>query len=51
MSNTKPEVMRAPLIGAGGKTFIEQVQKQGNYLIGYYSLSSCLIWERLVGCL
>ena len=41
------------LTGARGKAFIEQTwkeAKQGNYLIGY-SLSGCLIWENLVGCL
>lgn len=40
-----------PPTGNGGKTFIEKMEaKRGHYLIGY-SLTSCLIWKSLVGCL
>ena len=47
----KPRIVGSiPPTEARGKVFIEEKKKQSNYLTGY-SLSSCLIWESLGGCL
>ena len=56
MSKTPFKLWRAklestPTKGAGERFYREEAEtKQENCLIGY-SLSSCLIWESLVGCL
>lgn len=50
---TKPIMVRStPLTEARGKVFYREDEeaKEGYYSIGY-SLSSCLIWGSLVGCL
>lgn len=52
LGSAKPEVVRSPpQAGAKGKTDKEEAEiKQANYLL-VYSLSNCIIWESLVGCL